>query len=52
MCISGQILKGIKKPHDCPVFGNDLHSANSFGSDHGFGRRRLRRLLRLRTPSR
>ena len=20
-CISGQILKGIKKPHDCPVFG-------------------------------
>jgi hydrogenase expression/formation protein HypD len=21
MCISGQILKGIKKPHDCPAFG-------------------------------
>jgi len=20
-CISGQILKGIKKPHDCPAFG-------------------------------
>lgn len=22
ICISGQILKGIKKPHDCPAFGN------------------------------
>ena len=21
LCISGQILQGIKKPHDCPVFG-------------------------------
>ena len=21
ICISGQILRGIKKPHDCPVFG-------------------------------
>jgi hydrogenase expression/formation protein HypD len=21
ICISGQILKGIKKPHDCPAFG-------------------------------
>ncbi len=21
LCISGQILKGIKKPHDCPAFG-------------------------------
>jgi hydrogenase expression/formation protein HypD len=21
MCISGQILRGIKKPHDCPAFG-------------------------------
>ena len=20
-CISGQILRGIKKPHDCPAFG-------------------------------
>ena len=22
ICISGQILKGIKKPHDCPAFGS------------------------------
>ena len=22
ICISGQILKGIRKPHDCPAFGN------------------------------
>jgi hydrogenase expression/formation protein HypD len=21
VCISGQILKGVKKPHDCPAFG-------------------------------
>jgi hydrogenase expression/formation protein HypD len=21
LCISGQILKGLKKPHDCPAFG-------------------------------
>jgi len=21
ICISGQILRGIKKPHDCPAFG-------------------------------
>src|SRR5215467_12927827 len=21
ICISGQVLKGIKKPHDCPAFG-------------------------------
>ena len=21
VCISGQILKGLKKPHDCPAFG-------------------------------
>jgi hydrogenase expression/formation protein HypD len=22
ICISGQILRGIKKPHDCPAFGS------------------------------
>ena len=22
VCISGQILRGIKKPHDCPAFGS------------------------------
>ena len=22
VCISGQILRGLKKPHDCPAFGN------------------------------
>ena len=21
ICISGEILRGIKKPHDCPAFG-------------------------------
>ena len=23
ICISGQILKGLKKPHDCPAFGKE-----------------------------
>ena len=23
LCISGQILKGLKKPHDCPAFGKE-----------------------------
>jgi hydrogenase expression/formation protein HypD len=23
VCISGQILKGLKKPHDCPAFGKE-----------------------------
>ena len=22
VCISGQILRGLKKPHDCPAFGS------------------------------
>ena len=23
VCISGQILRGLKKPHDCPAFGKE-----------------------------
>ena len=23
LCISGQVLKGLKKPHDCPAFGKE-----------------------------
>jgi hydrogenase expression/formation protein HypD len=32
MCISGQILKGLKKPHDCPAFGKECTPENPLGA--------------------
>ncbi|MDQ3021073.1 MAG: hydrogenase formation protein HypD [Bacteroidota bacterium] len=32
ICISGQVLKGIKKPHDCPAFGNLCTPENPLGA--------------------
>jgi hydrogenase expression/formation protein HypD len=32
LCISGQILKGLKKPHDCPAFGNACTPQNPLGA--------------------
>jgi hydrogenase expression/formation protein HypD len=32
VCISGQILKGLKKPHDCPAFGKECHPQNPLGA--------------------
>jgi hydrogenase expression/formation protein HypD len=32
ICISGMILKGIKKPHDCPAFGEGCTPENPFGA--------------------
>jgi hydrogenase expression/formation protein HypD len=32
ICISGQILKGIKKPHDCPAFGTLCTPQNPLGA--------------------
>lgn len=32
ICISGQILKGIKKPHDCPAFGNQCTPLTPLGA--------------------
>lgn len=32
ICISGQILKGIKKPHDCPAFGTQCTPLNPLGA--------------------
>lgn len=32
ICISGQILKGIKKPHDCPAFGTLCTPLNPLGA--------------------
>jgi hydrogenase expression/formation protein HypD len=31
-CISGQILKGLKKPHDCPAFGKECTPQNPLGA--------------------
>ena len=46
VCISGQVLKGLKKPHDCPAFGKQC-TPQSPGRDNGIRRGCLRRLLRL-----
>lgn len=32
VCISGQILKGLKKPHDCPAFGTACTPQNPLGA--------------------
>ena len=32
ICISGQILKGIKKPHDCPAFGKQCTPLTPLGA--------------------
>jgi hydrogenase expression/formation protein HypD len=32
LCISGQILKGLKKPHDCPAFGRECTPASPLGA--------------------
>ena len=48
VCISGQMLKGLKKPHDCPAFGKECTPQNAAGRDDGVRRGSLRRVLRLR----
>jgi hydrogenase expression/formation protein HypD len=32
ICISGQILKGLKKPHDCPAFGRECAPQTPLGA--------------------
>ena len=32
VCISGQILKGLKKPHDCPAFGKQCTPQTPLGA--------------------
>jgi hydrogenase expression/formation protein HypD len=32
LCISGQILKGLKKPHDCPAFGKQCTPQTPLGA--------------------
>lgn len=31
-CIAGQILKGLKKPHECPAFGKQCNPENPLGA--------------------
>jgi hydrogenase expression/formation protein HypD len=32
VCISGQILRGLKKPHECPAFGKECTPQNPLGA--------------------
>jgi hydrogenase expression/formation protein HypD len=32
ICISGQVLKGLKKPHDCPAFGKECTPQTPLGA--------------------
>jgi hydrogenase expression/formation protein HypD len=59
LCISGQILKGLKKPPDCPAFGKDCTPENPLGATmvssegacaayHAYGRHLEARQSRLR----
>jgi hydrogenase expression/formation protein HypD len=32
VCISGQILRGLKKPHECPAFGRECTPQNPLGA--------------------
>ena len=32
VCISGEILKGLKKPHQCPAFGKECTPQTPFGA--------------------
>ena len=32
LCISGQVLKGLKKPHDCPAFGTECTPQTPLGA--------------------
>jgi hydrogenase expression/formation protein HypD len=32
LCISGQVLKGLKKPHDCPAFGKECTPLSPLGA--------------------
>src|SRR5262249_4413883 len=32
LCISGLVLKGVKKPHDCPAFGKECNPDHPLGA--------------------
>ena len=47
VCISGEILRGLKKPHHCPAFGKECTPQSPLGATMVSAEGRLRRLLRL-----
>jgi hydrogenase expression/formation protein HypD len=63
LCISGQVLKGLKKPHDCPAFGKECTPQTPLGATmvsaegacaayHAYGRHlELGRIRRDHSPS-
>ena len=51
VCISGQILQGLKKPHECPAFGKECTPQTPLGATMVSAEGRLCRLLRLRPAS-
>jgi hydrogenase expression/formation protein HypD len=32
LCIAGQIMQGLKKPHDCPAFGKECNPEHPLGA--------------------
>ena len=32
LCISGEVLRGLKKPHDCPAFGTECTPLTPLGA--------------------
>ena len=58
LCISGQVLRGLKKPRDCPAFGKECTPDTPLGATmvsaegacaayYAYGRRREEQLVRL-----
>jgi hydrogenase expression/formation protein HypD len=61
-CISGQVLRGLKKPHDCPAFGKTCTPQSPLGATmvsaegacaayYAYGRHLESRMRRTNTPS-
>ena len=42
-CRCGEVLRGVLRPVDCPLFAGNLHPGPTPGPLHGLHRRRLRR---------
>ena len=51
-CISDEVLRGLKKPCDCPAFGTTCTPRHAARRDHGVGRRGVRRHYQTSARSR
>ena len=49
LCIAGQILRGVKKPHECSAFGRQCTPGAPLGRTDGLVGRRVRGVLQLWT---